>query len=112
LAIDGPFSTKWKVSTEAGQLQVQWDGKYVTVDDQMGATVYQYSVKDGVATNEGKTPLVGSSLCGQSWITGSSVICPDTGNSELNIYNYPAGGYPTKTYNSPYAYGATVIYTQ
>ncbi len=72
--------------------QVQYDGKYITLDDQSAASIYQYSVSGGVATLAGTVPLSGAVDCVQTWIAGKIVICPDAGAENGKIYAYPAGG--------------------
>jgi hypothetical protein len=71
---------------------VQWDGTYVTVNDQEAHDIYQYTVSGTTATLEGTVALNGTSDCVQTWIAGSLVFCPDAGNSEGYVFKYPAGG--------------------
>jgi len=72
--------------------QVQWDGKFITLDDQSAASIYQYTVSGGSATLEGTVGLSGVSDCVQTWIAKGIVICPDAGNNNATIFKYPAGG--------------------
>jgi hypothetical protein len=72
--------------------QVQWDGKYITINDQEAHYIYQYTIKGSKATEKGSTELSGSSDCVQTWIAGSLVFCPDAGNEDGEVYNYPKGG--------------------
>lgn len=71
---------------------VQWDGKYITVNDQEAHTIDQYTVSGTTATEKGSVSLSGSSDCDQTWIAKGYVICPDAGNIDGEIYKYPAGG--------------------
>jgi hypothetical protein len=72
---------------------VQWDGKYLTVGDQESHAIYRYSVSGTAATLKGTVSLTGSSDCGQTWIgSGGVVFCPDSGNTQGEVYKYPAGG--------------------
>jgi hypothetical protein len=71
---------------------VQWDGTYITVNDQEAHTIDQYTVSGTTATEVGTVSLSGSSDCDQTWIGTGYVICPDAGNLNGEIYNYPAGG--------------------
>jgi len=71
---------------------VQWDGKFITLNDQSAASIYQYTVSNGAATLEGTVSLNGVSDCVQTWIAGKIVICPDAGNNNTTIFKYPAGG--------------------
>ncbi len=66
----------------------------MTTGDQEGAKAYQ--LKGFKAT--GNTPLNGSSDIVQYWIDGgTSLIGPDAGNADVEIYKYPAGGSATQT---------------
>jgi hypothetical protein len=71
---------------------LQWDGKYMTFNDQEAHDIYQYSVSGDVATLEGTVSLSGSSDCVQTWIAKGLVYCPDAGNEDGEVYKYPAGG--------------------
>ncbi|MGC1380060.1 MAG: hypothetical protein WA814_03415, partial [Candidatus Baltobacteraceae bacterium] len=46
---------------------VQWDGKYLTVFDQLANKLYQYDVQGTQATLKGTVSFVGSSDCAQTW---------------------------------------------
>jgi len=90
---------KIKVGTVSGASilfpgSTEFDGKVVTTGDQEGAVAYQ--LKKFKAT--GNTPLTGSSDIVQYWIDGgTSLIGPDAGNADVEIYKYPAGGSPSQT---------------
>jgi hypothetical protein len=74
---------------------VQWDGKYLTVGDQEAHAIYRYSVNGTTATLKGTVALTGASDCGQTWIgSNGKVFCPDSGNSQGEVFKYPAGGSP------------------
>jgi hypothetical protein len=74
---------------------VQWDGKYVTVGDQLSHAIYRYMVSGTTATLKGTVSLTGAADCGQTWIgSGGVVFCPDSGNTQGEVYKYPAGGSP------------------
>ncbi len=77
--------------------QVQWDGKYITLNDQSGHAIYQYSVASDVATLKGTVALSGTSDCVQTWIAKKLVYCPDAGNENGTVFAYPAGGSPVAT---------------
>ena len=72
--------------------EMQWDGKYVTLNDQSGHAIYQYSVASDVATLKGTVALNNTSDCVQTWIAGKLVYCPDFGNENMTVFKYPAGG--------------------
>jgi len=72
----------------------EYDGKQMTTGDQEGAIAYQ--LKKFKVT--GNTPLTGSSDIVQYWIDGgTSLIGPDAGNADVEIYAYPKGGSATQT---------------
>jgi hypothetical protein len=74
---------------------VQWDGKYLTVGDQESHAIYRYNVSGTTATLKGTVSLTGASDCGQTWIGGGGVLfCPDSGNTQGEVYKYPGGGSP------------------
>ncbi|MGA8324794.1 MAG: hypothetical protein WB757_01835 [Candidatus Cybelea sp.] len=74
---------------------VQWDGKYLTVGDQESHAIYRYNVSGTTATLKGTVSLTGASDCGQTWIGGGGVVfCPDSGNTQGEVYKYPGGGSP------------------
>jgi hypothetical protein len=76
---------------------VQWDGKYLTIGDQESHVIYRYAVSGTMATLNGTVSLSGSSDCDQTWIAKTIVFCPDAGNIDVEVYAYPAGGYPIAT---------------
>lgn len=74
---------------------VQWDRKYLTVGDQESRAIYRYGVSGATATLKGTVSLTGASDCGQTWIgSGGVLFCPDSGNTQGEVYKYPAGGSP------------------
>lgn len=70
---------------------VQWDGKYLTVSDQVGS-IYRYVVKGTTATLKDTITLSGVSDCAQTWIVTGIVYCADAGNGDGEVFKYPAGG--------------------
>lgn len=75
---------------------VQWDGKYVAVEDQgagyKGSTIYQFSVRGSSATKVGTIPLAGSSDVLQFTIYRHEVIGGNIGSSPNVMYwAYPSG---------------------
>ena len=85
---------------------VQWDGKYVAVGDEdaggnkFTSVIYRVQVKGPKGTVVSTMRLQGSGEVLQFWIQGSKLIGPDprtpTTLSDIRIWNYPAGGPPTK----------------
>lgn len=72
--------------------QVQWDGKYMTVNDQAGKAIYGYTCSGTTCTLEQTVSLTDSSECVQTWIAKGVVFCPDAGTGTGAVYKYPAGG--------------------
>jgi hypothetical protein len=81
---------------------VQWDGKYVTVEDQSADKIYRYTVRGTKATLKGTVSLTGASDCAQTWIAGSVVYCADAGNDDGEVFNYPAGGSAIATFTGSF----------
>jgi len=97
--------------------QVQWDGKHLAVGDTgvSPSIVYQFDISGSGANKVGTTTLKNSTKVEQFWIQGGRVVAPDVnascGQSEqgcIFVYNYPAGGAPTKTIELTAAFGSTV----
>jgi hypothetical protein len=84
--------------------QVQWDGEYLTIEDEHNRLIYRVEIKGSAATVVGKTKLGGVARFFGSWIYGSTVIVPFTkkhGVHDIGFWNYPGGGSPTKTFTGP-----------
>jgi hypothetical protein len=73
---------------------VQWDGTYVTVEDQEANAIYRYSISGTTATLKSTVTLKGASDCSQTWIAKGVVFCADAGNDGGEVFKYPAGGPP------------------
>jgi hypothetical protein len=73
---------------------VQWDGAYLTVEDQRANAIYRYSVSGTTATLKSTITLKGSVDCAQTWIATGVVYCADAGNDDGEVFKYPAGGSP------------------
>jgi hypothetical protein len=86
--------------------EVQFDGKYITVNDQLAHAIFGYTCSGSACTLKQTTNLTGSSDCDQTWIakTGAKgyVICPDAGNNNAAEYPYPAGGSAIHTLTGSY----------
>jgi hypothetical protein len=80
---------------------MQWDGKYVTMDDQEAHVIYGYTCRGTTCTLKRTVSLSGSSDCVQTWIGTGDVFCPDAGNETVDVYEYPAGGSPIATLTGP-----------
>jgi len=83
---------------------VQWDGKYITLGDQETQVIYGYTCSVTSCTLERTVSLSGSSDCVQTWIAEGFLFCPDAGNDDVEVYDYPAGGSPIAllTYGSDF----------
>ncbi|MGB8907159.1 MAG: hypothetical protein WCC84_00235 [Candidatus Cybelea sp.] len=73
---------------------VQWDGKYLTVVDQLAKpnSIYQYTISGTNATLQGTVQLNGAGDCAQTWIVKGAVYCADATNDDGEVFKYPAGG--------------------
>lgn len=78
---------------------VQWDGKYVVVDDPRGAALYQFSISGSTGTEVGSTLLNGAGFVQHFSIEGDRAIVPfsDDEGPYVNLYKYPAGGFRSKS---------------
>jgi hypothetical protein len=76
---------------------VQFDGKYITVNDQEAHTINGYTCSGTSCTLKQTVSLTGAGDCDQTWIAKGYVICPDAGNNDAEIFKYPAGGSILKT---------------
>jgi hypothetical protein len=89
-------STKFETITTSNTVNfpgsVQWDGTYLTVLDQTGNSIYQYTVSGTKATLKGTVHLTGAGDCAQSWIVTGMVYCGDASNGDGEVFKYPAGG--------------------
>ncbi len=86
---------------------VQYDGTNMTVGDMRKPLIYRISGGKSI----GATVLNNLCLVNQYFIDGDTVIAPGYCNnaSTVPIYNYPAGGFPTKTITGfKFAYGAVI----
>lgn len=76
---------------------VQWDGKYVAVGDTYANVIYQFRISGKKGKEVGSTSLSGASYIYQFWIQTPKVIGPNDGYPNVKLWDYPAGGSPTKT---------------
>jgi len=77
---------------------IQWDGKYVAVEDQGfgdGSEIYQTTGARGHVVNA--TPLSGSCDVVQFTIVDRNVIGPDYCYNDVGFWKYPTGGPVLKT---------------
>jgi hypothetical protein len=76
---------------------VQWDGRYLAVEDQQTSNVYQFAISGTNGTLKGTTTLQGASDIGGSWIQRHDLVGADAGNDDVEIWRYPTGGMSVKT---------------
>jgi hypothetical protein len=86
----------WKTLSTSNSVQfpggVQFDGKYVTVADQLTDDIFGYTCRGTSCTLKQTVSLTGASDCGATWIAKPIVFCADAGNNDVEVYKYPAGG--------------------
>src|SRR5579871_3780987 len=88
---------------------VQWDGKYLTVFDQLANATYQYTISGTKATLQNTVTYSGSSDCAQTWIVKGLVYCGDAGNDDGEVFKYPAGGSAVATFTGSFDFPLGVV---
>lgn len=91
---------------------VQWDGKYLTVFDQLANNMYRYTIKGTKAKLHDTIPFTGVSDCAQTWIAGDVVYCGDAGTDDGEVLNYPAGGSPIAVFTGNFDLPLGTVATQ
>ena len=91
---------------------VQWDGKYLTVFDQLANKMYQYSIHGTTAILKGTVSFSGSSDCAQTWIAKGVVYCGDAGNDNGEVFAYPAGGSPIAVFTGNFDFPLGTVAAQ
>ncbi len=91
---------------------VQWDGKYVTVFDQLANNMYRYTIKGTNAKLHDTIAFTGVSDCAQTWIAGDVVYCGDAGTDDGEVLNYPAGGSPIAVFTGNFDLPLGTVATQ
>jgi hypothetical protein len=81
---------------------VQWDGKYVTVLDQISSTINRYTIAGTTAKLKSQVVLDGASDCAQTWIVPGAVFCADAGLDGGEVFSYPGGGKPIATFSGSF----------
>jgi hypothetical protein len=81
--------------------QVQWDGRYIGVQDMLSHVIYRLRVVKFTATVVGTVQLTTSLKEQPAWIQGNRVIVPYRKNSRtapfVGVWRYPLGGSPLQT---------------
>ncbi len=88
---------------------VQWDGKYVTVFDQLANKMYRYDVHGTSATLKNTITLTGAGDCAQTWIATGVVYCGDSSNNNGEVFNFPAGGSPIAAFTGNFVQPLGVV---
>ena len=83
---------------------IQWDGKYMAIEDDMKDTIYRVNFSGSTGTVAGTVHLgVRSHLVVQFWLQGNTIIVPFGGSprtvKKIGLWNYPAGGKPTAQFD-------------
>jgi hypothetical protein len=92
---------------------VQWDGKYVAIEDTSKDVIYRLKISGSKATTVQTIHFQSqhADLVVQFWIAGSSIIMPYGSvyrkQHNVGFWPYPAGGKPTKIVHVP---GSTELY--
>lgn len=91
-----------KYVSVSGMGQLQWDGKYMTLEHLTAGAIDRLSVSGSQAIIVGKTLLSGLNGSALSAIDGKTVLVP-TGVSQtsIGVWKYPAGGKPLDSLPSP-----------
>ena len=81
---------------------VQWNGNDVAVADENGpgnGVIYEFSISGSTGTEVSATTLDSSQNVHQFWIdpAGNRVVVPSASLGTVGYWDFPAGGYPTKT---------------
>jgi hypothetical protein len=106
---------------------LQWDGKYLAVDDQKyqgknDSAVYQIAVSGSGGSVAGTTALAGScdvagialgSAGQKSRLAANELVAPDACQNDAKFYPYPGGGPSQKTLSGfQYPIAATISYAK
>jgi hypothetical protein len=91
---------------------VQWDGKYVTVQDSDVSKIYRFAISGSRGTLKGTVNLEGATKYGlyQTWIDGEKVVGADILSNTVWYWKYPAGGAAIKSITKQVLapYGVTI----
>jgi hypothetical protein len=78
--------------------QVQYDGTYLTVEDQDSNTIYRFAISGSSGIEKGSLALDGVSDVVGRWIENGKVYAGGAGSEAgVHVWNYPAGGDPIAT---------------
>lgn len=92
---------------------VQWEDKYLDIEDASGGVIYEFSFRGRQGTKAGSTALKGipSSIYPVQavWIQGKNVVGSDSSYAEVGIWHYPKGGKPFRALTGLYSPTAVVV---
>ncbi len=89
--------------------QVQYDGTYLTVEDQDSDTIYRFAISGSSGTEKGSVVLDGVSDAVGSWIENGRVYSGGAGSEAgVHVWKYPDGGEPIATIGSGFVGAVTV----
>ena len=87
---------------------VQWDGKHITVFDNVAGVIYGLKITGSTATVVRSTTFDDSAGGYGTWIQGDQAVVPNEAREEVQLYHYPAGGDAIKTTTLQAAFSATL----
>jgi hypothetical protein len=100
--INGPGAMQWK----SNSLTVADRG-----DNSSGepAVIYRFTINGSEGTEAGETTLANSTAYAQFWIQGNRIVGPEGGSKgSIGLWQYPAGGAPSKSIVGSPPYGVVV----
>jgi hypothetical protein len=87
---------------------LQWDGKYLAVNDTRTMLIHRFTVRGKHAKQIGSVSISGAREIGNFWIQGNILIGMDAYDQYVGFWHYPQGGTPFKTRMMTGPHGATV----
>jgi hypothetical protein len=89
---------------------VQWDGTYLAIGDQLASNVYQFACSGTSCSEHGSTQLADAGDCVQFWIDKAILACPNAAGGDVGLWHYPAGGSPYATVRQiPAPLGSVIV---
>lgn len=89
---------------------VQWDGRYVTVQDSNVSKIYRFAISGSTGVLKGTVDLGNAQGLYQTWIDGKKVVGADILSNTVWYWKYPAGGAAIKSITKQVLapYGVTI----
>lgn len=83
---------------------IQWDGKYMAIEDDMKDTIYRVNFSGSTGTVASSVHLSAKShLVVQFWLQGNTIVVPFGGSprtvKKIGLWNYPDGGKPAAEFD-------------